>query len=125
MTISVLLILSLIPTKNKQSVVEHLDDVNIIQYKEIQQTDLPIFIRGNIPWRYSCLIPYLNDESRIIFIKDYSEIINNYFEMIPCIYLNQTDDSEQYHYVSETFNLRKLESVSYHDVYLINLKLIQ
>ncbi len=118
-SISLVLILSLVQFSGKKSIVEHLDDAGIERYKEIYETSLPIFIRGESKWRYSDLIPYLNDESRIIFVSDFEMIREKYPEKFPCIFINQTDESDFYFFHHGELSVQKLNSVGYHDVYLV------
>lgn len=117
--ISLVIIFSLIQFKGDKSVVEHLDDSDIEKYSEIQKTDLVIFVRGSSNWRYSCLIPYLDDESRVIFVENYSDLENNYIDNIPCIFINQIDGSANYDFTVKNLCRKQLQSVLYHDVYLI------
>lgn len=115
---SALLILALIPFGGKKSVVDHIDDSVIANYKEIQETKLPVFIHGESTWKFSSLIPYLSDENKIIFISDVSEIRENYKDKIPCIFIKQDDESgERFRY--EDFGLQKMQSVSYHEVFYV------
>lgn len=113
------LMFSLIRFNEKKSVVENLDNASIEKYDVIQNSELPIFVRGSSNWRYSCLIPYLNDENKVIFIEDYNELENKYTNFAPLIFINQADDSEKYTFIIEKLKATKLESIGYHDVYLI------
>lgn len=118
-TILFILFFTLIPWNNK-SALEHIDDSEIENYKEIKETKLPIFVEGKIVYQYGCLIPYLNDNSRVIFISDYSEIKEKYSHCIPCIFIAQVENDEEYNFNSDELNVSKLCSIKYHKVYKIN-----
>ncbi|MBO7484674.1 MAG: hypothetical protein J6T84_01265 [Spirochaetaceae bacterium] len=116
---SLILIVSVVPYKGNQSV-EHLDDANIAVLKDIQETELPIFVRSSITCFCADFIPYLSDNSKIIFISDFSDIQKNYEEDIPCIFVNQIFGKKVFDYDTETVFLKKQNSYLYHDVYLID-----
>lgn len=117
--VTITLILSLIQIDGNKFAVDNLDNASIEKYTEIQKSGLPIFVRGSSNWRYSCLIPYFTDENKVIFIEDYVELENKYPDLTPYIYINQTDESEKYAFTAEKLKVKKLESIGYHDVYII------
>lgn len=122
-----LLILSLIQFNGKRSIVEHLDDAYIsFLFKDLKNSDVPIFVRGETTWKHAYLIPFLNDKSTVIFISDFSKITGKYSEKIPCIYINEIGDDfgstneEYFIYNSEELYIQPLTPIHYHSVYLVN-----
>lgn len=111
------LFLSIFPFNKRKSVVEHLDDSNIENYKPLQENELPVFIQGDFMWKYSCLIPYLKDNNKIIFIKHYEELLTKYSDQLPCIFILQNNDSG--FLTPKSVLMNKLTSIPYHDVYLL------
>ncbi len=114
-----LLALSLIQFNGTNSVVEHLDDLNISSYKDIKGSKYPLFIRGKDNYKYACLIPYLCDESKVIFISDFSEIQQKYANSIPCLFINQKSDSLKSLTGNRDINVQQLSTTYAYDVYLI------
>ncbi|MBO4738872.1 MAG: hypothetical protein J5606_04845 [Bacteroidales bacterium] len=117
--VSFILAFSLVVFQGSDSVVEHIDDVRIASYKEIQTTRYPLFIRGNLAWKYATLIPYLSDDCRVIFVSDFSEIYDKYTDKIPCIFINQEDETEQFYFDTKNGFIQQIKSIPYHDIYLI------
>ncbi len=125
---ALLLILSLIQFNGKRSIVEHLDDAYIsILFKDLKKnSDVPIFVRGELTWKHAYLIPFLNDESTVIFISNFSEITGKYAEKIPCIYVNEIEgdfdnpDEEYFKYNAEELSIEPLTPVHYHNVYMVH-----
>lgn len=99
--------------------IEHIDDSTIANYKEIQETKLPIFVRGRSGGQYAYLVPYLADDNKVIFIDDFSEINENYSQKIPCMFINQHDESDKYDFATENLLVKQVTGVHNHDVYLI------
>ncbi|SEW19136.1 hypothetical protein SAMN04487850_2025 [Prevotella aff. ruminicola Tc2-24] len=124
-----LLVLSLIQFNGKRSIVEHLDDAYIsVLFKDIKDTNAPIFIKGEMTWKHAYLIPFLNDDSKIIFISNFSEIPERYAEKMPCVYVNEIEgdfensidvDLESY---TEKLYVQRLTPVHYHNIHMINHK---
>ena len=121
-TVALILVLSLIQFNGKKSVVEHLDDVKIENYKEIKENNLPIFVRGSLKGAglYATLIPYFNDQSKIIFIANFEKIEEKYLEYLPCLFINQIDEpNKKVEIESEKFGAKKINSIISHDIYLL------
>ena len=116
---ALLLIFSLIQFNGKRSIVEHLDDSYIHLYRELQNTDSPIFLRGNTMWKFACVIPYLNDDSKIIFVSNFSEIPEKYTDKMPCIYIDQQGNDFGYYFEDKNLFIQRLNSIMYHDIYRI------
>ena len=123
-----LLILSLIQFNGKRSIVEHLDDAYIsVRFKDLKDTNAPIFIRGEMTWKHAYLIPFLNDDSKIIFISDFSEIMEKYANKIPCIYIYQLEgaygdlEDEEQPFLEENKDLliQRLSPIYYHNIYMM------
>ena len=71
-------------------------------------------------WKYACVIPYLNDDSKVIFISDFSEIPQKYADKIPCIYINQHENDLDYYVEEKNLFIQRLNSILYHDIYKVN-----
>ena len=111
------LIGALIPTKKGMQNVEHLDDSEIASYKELQETKLPIFVRGEKSWGHACLIPYLSDNQKVIFVLNFEDIKQKYPDMKKYIFINQFDNSEKSNIDYESYNLEKINKISFYDIY--------
>ena len=79
-------------------------------------------------WKHAYLIPFLNDDSKIIFISNFSEIPERYAEKMPCVYVNEIEgdfensidvDLESY---TEKLYVQRLTPVHYHNIHMINHK---
>ena len=115
---SLLLLLSLVPSDGEKYVVEHLDDSHIDVYNCLKDSSLTVFIRGRGKWQYSCLVPYLSDDSKVVFIEDFSEIQEKYSRDLPCLFVNQHDTID-YGFESGELCVQKLSEPIFHDVYLV------
>ena len=109
---------SVFPAFRNPARVEHVDDTKIARYKEIQESEFPIFVRGLSVWKYGCLIPYLSDESTVIFVDDFSEIEEKYPDKIPCLFIDEGEANQHETFVTNC-QLKKQSSVPYYEVFLV------
>lgn len=109
---------ALIPSKKSGHMVEHLDDVNLSSFEIIRKAECPIFVRGNNTALYASLIPYISDDSKVIFVSTFEDILFNYPNFTKFFFLNQLDESESQNFDCEISGIKKMVTILNYDVYL-------
>ncbi len=117
LVVSLILVFSLFSFNGKYPI-EHIDDADISLFKEIQETKLPIIVRTNNFSFCAEFIPYLNDNSKIIFISDFLELYK-YQSYLPFVFINLKVNQSAFDEAGD-FSIKKLTPLQYHDVYLID-----
>lgn len=125
--ISLFLIITYIPNKS-QTLIEHLDDSNISQFDSLYSSDYiskdknsnqTFIIQNAINWRLGSVLPYLKNNSKIIFTDNASDILET-IKNKPVIYMYQnSNEKKSVHIEDLDIEFIKMDSISDYSVYYV------
>lgn len=117
-SLCVLLLLSLIPIKSKQTVT-HIDDASIAQYSEINDLNKTIYIQNAINWKLGMLIPYLKDDAKVVFIDNAVEILEALKENDVLYLYQNSNEKDSIHLWNLHVEYEQKNDISDYSVYLV------
>ncbi|MDD5929181.1 MAG: hypothetical protein PUC37_05180 [Spirochaetales bacterium] len=125
--ISLFLIITYIPNKS-QTLIEHLDDSNISQFDSLYSSDYiskiknsnqTFIIQNAINWRLGSILPYLKNNSKIIFTDNASDILET-IKNKPVIYMYQnSNEKNSVHIEDLDIEFIQMDSISDYSIYYV------
>lgn len=116
--ICLVMILSYVPNKS-QTLIEHLDDSNISQFDSLNSSEETFVIQNATNWRLGSVLPYLKNNSKIIFTDNASDILET-IKNKPVIYMYQnSNEKKSVHIEDLDIEFIPMDSISDYSVYYV------